>query len=146
MEKSIIRMITLLARKNQICLSSILKQYNLNVTELPFYMALKHNEGMTQDELSNLICVDKALTTRAMKSLEQKEMIIRKTDKSDKRIKRVYLTECAKKQWKEIYNALLQYDEVILNCLSEEEQKNLQGYIQSLSEQLENLYGMGGEQ
>lgn len=34
-------------------------------------MALQNHEGMTQDELTSIVCVDKAATARAVKSLEE---------------------------------------------------------------------------
>ena len=96
MDKSITRMITLLARKSQSYIGCALSKYNLSAAEQPFFMALGHHEGITQEELTAIVCVDKAATTRAVKSLEEKGFLVRIQDKEDRRQNRIYPTDTAK--------------------------------------------------
>lgn len=106
MERSIARLITFLARKSQICLIEELEQFNLTVAEQPFFMALYHWEGVSQEKLTSLVGVDKAATTRAVKSLEKKGMLIRRQDENDKRQNKLYLTENAKGLWPKVRDTL----------------------------------------
>ena len=46
MNKSIARMINLLARKSQSYIGNALCKYNLTAAEQPFFMALQHYEGV----------------------------------------------------------------------------------------------------
>lgn len=50
-------------------------------------MVLAQNDGLTQDELTKIVKVDKAATARRIRSLEKKEIVFRKTDPEDKRNK-----------------------------------------------------------
>lgn len=96
MDRSITRMIRLLARKSQSYIGCALSKYNLTAAEQPFFMTLQHHEGITQEELTAIVCVDKAATTRAVKSLEEKGFLIRIQDKEDRRQNRIYPTDKAK--------------------------------------------------
>jgi len=49
LNKSIGRLINLLARKSQMYLGKVLSQYNLTAAEEPFFMALQNREGITQE-------------------------------------------------------------------------------------------------
>ena len=80
-------------------------------------------DGVTQDDLAKDFCVDKAATARSMQNLEKKGIIIRKPDESDRRAKRVYLTDKAykykplmesiQKKWMKICNTPMNDEEVI---------------------------------
>lgn len=52
----------------------------------------KH-EGITQKELSMLLCIKPASVTATLDKLESLNCIYRKTDNKDLRIKRIYITE-----------------------------------------------------
>lgn len=113
MDRSIGRMITLLARKSQIYISGALSKYNLTAAEQPFFMALQHHEGITQEELTTLVCVDKAATARAVKSLEEKGYLRRVQDEQDRRQNRIYLTETAKELGPVVKGELLHFNELL---------------------------------
>ena len=69
MRKSIGRFVSILHRHSQIYINYALKDYDISASEYIFLMHLYHQEGMTQDELSNRILIDKAATARAIHSL-----------------------------------------------------------------------------
>ena len=121
MNKSLTRIVTLLARKSQMCIGNALNKYDLTAAEQPFFMALRHNEGITQDELTAIVCVDKSAATRAIKSLEEKGYIIRVKDEKDKRHNRVYQTEKAKQIGEEVAKELLELNDMITKGINSEE-------------------------
>jgi len=94
--KNIGRLISILHRQSQIYMNNALKEFNITSGEYSFMMYLYRNDGVTQDELSSYLLIDKAATARAIKSLQEKGYISRNTDSYDKRCKRVYLTDKAK--------------------------------------------------
>ncbi len=56
MNRSTLRMITLLARKSQMYMGVTLKnKYNITAAEQPFFMALQRCEGVTQEELTAMV-------------------------------------------------------------------------------------------
>lgn len=96
MKRPMGRMITLLGRKSQRCIGEALRKHGLTAAEEPFFMSLQHHDGATQEELTALVCVDKAATARAVKSLEDKGILFRTQDEHDRRQNRVCLTEKGK--------------------------------------------------
>lgn len=136
MNKSIARMLTLLARKSQIYIGRILSKYNLTAAEQPFFMALHHNEGITQEELTELVCVDKSATARAVKSLEEKGYLVRKQDERDRRNNRIYLTNSAKELVFSVKSELHRFNELLINGISPQ---NLDIIYESLLKMEENF-------
>ena len=108
-------MITLLARKSQGYIGNALGKYDLTAAEQPFFMALQHYEGLTQEELTSLVCVDKAVTTRVVKALEEKGYLIRVQDKEDRRQNRIYPTEKTRKMAPEVRSELWRFNELLTN-------------------------------
>jgi DNA-binding MarR family transcriptional regulator len=53
-------------------------------------------DGMSQDELSKMMRVDKSYIARAVANMEKMGMVIRKPDPHEHRIKRVYLGKNAR--------------------------------------------------
>ena len=121
MEKSIGKLITYLSRCIQQELKNVVVPFEISVGEEPYYMALIQNNGVTQDELTKLVKVDKAATARMVKSLEQKGYITRETDPKDKRNKRIYLTETGKLKYEPFANALRQFNQELTSEWTEEQ-------------------------
>ena len=72
MSKSIGRIVTLLSRSIYNDLRDVVEPFGITVGEEPYFVELAHEDGLTQDELSNRVNVDKSATARAVKSLEAK--------------------------------------------------------------------------
>ena len=113
MKESMIRIITVLFRKSQSCLSLLLSKYNLTAAEQPFFAALQKCDGITQDELSSLISVDKSATARTVKLLEEKGYVTRVKDEQDRRQNRVFLTEKARECWPNVQRELMRFNELL---------------------------------
>lgn len=126
----------ILARKSQGCLSGVLDKYNLSVAELPFFMVLQNCGGITQEEITAMVCVDKAVTTRSVKSLEAKGYLIRVRDEKDKRQNRIYPTEAAKKLGEPVGRDLLYLDSLLTKGI---EPENLTLIYESLLKMEKNL-------
>lgn len=135
-EPSVMRMITLLARKNQIYLSGTLAKFGLTAAEEPFFMALNNSEGITQEELTGLVYVDKAVTTRVVKSLEAKGFLFRVRDKDDQRCNRLYLTEKAKGQYEAVHKMLLDFNQRLLGNLLAGDCENLSRSLRVMQENM----------
>lgn len=119
---TITRLITLLARKSQHCITEVLRDYGISAAEQPFFMAVEHSDGMTQEELTALVSVDKAATARAVRSLEEKGYLIRRQDAKDRRKNLIYPTEKTHALFPKVHKVLLTLNDRIIEGLSEEEQ------------------------
>lgn len=115
--------INILYRQFNLFLNHELSGVELNSTDLMYLGTLFIEDGVTQDDLAKDFCVDKAATARSMQNLEKKGIIIRKPDESDRRAKRVYLTDKAykykplmesiQKKWMKICNTPMNDEKVI---------------------------------
>lgn len=141
MSYSIARMITFLARKSQGYIGSALSKYNITAAEQPFFMALQHHAGITQEGLTSLVGVDKAATTRAVKSLEKKGYLIRIQDERDRRQNLIYATDAAKKISKAVSDELLCFNDLLIQGISEEELEIIRAGLMKMDNNLSALFG-----
>ena len=139
MERSIGRMITLLARKSQSYISYALSKYNLTAAEQPFFMALQQYEGITQEELTALVCVDKAATARAVQSLEKKGFLIRRQDPNDKRQNLVYPTDQARQLGGTVKHELLHFNSLLTEGIDPQDLKQVYGALLKMDENFSRI-------
>lgn len=102
-------------------LGSSLKKFNLTASEISFFMILKNYDGMTQEELTTIVDVDKAVTTRVVKSLEEKKFISKIQDQNDKRQNRIYATDELKNLFPKVIEELKIFDKDVLKGINQEE-------------------------
>lgn len=136
MGESITKHVIFTARQSQLCVGNRLEKYGITAAEEPFFMAIQNHSGAIQEELTALVGVDKAATTRAICSLERKGYLTRQQDERDRRQKRIYATEKALRIGEEVKNELLRLNDDILRGISKEERAIL---YQALSRMEENL-------
>lgn len=139
MDKSIGRMITLLARRSQFHVGSILKKYDLSVAEQPFFMTLQYCEGVTQEELTALVCVDKAVTTRVVRTMEEKGYLVRVQDEKDRRQNRIYPTEKARQLGPKVKAELLKFNSRLTEGIDEQSLEQLYASLVKIEENLKNI-------
>lgn len=86
-----------------------------------FLIHLYKNDGISQEDLSDLICIDKGTTAKAIKKLEELNFVIRIKDTNDKRINRIFLTSKALEVRNEFFNILNRHEAILTKNLTEEE-------------------------
>lgn len=96
-DKSIGLWISVLHRLGQMNLDKQLKEDNLSSGQFCFLVSLFAQDGISQEQLANYLCMDKGTTARAVKKLEAAGYVMRKTCPQDKRINRIFLKEKAYK-------------------------------------------------
>lgn len=118
--RSIGRLISILNRQAQMYLNTALKDLDIGSSEHIFLINLLKEDGITQEELSARIFIDKAATARALKSLEEKGYVRREADTHDKRVKKVFVTEKAAACGAEIHQVLKNWTALITEDLDEQ--------------------------
>ncbi len=113
-EKSVDKRIHLLYRLTMMNIRKEMKKLGFGAGDYGFLAMLFIQDGMSQDEISNFMRVDKSNTTRAITKLEKSGIVERRPDPEEHRIRRVFLGEkafeikpqfiAAIKQW---HNALI---------------------------------------
>lgn len=69
---------------------------DISIEQWMILVRLWHQEGFAQTDLGNACNLDKTLVTRAVTSLELRNIVVRIPDPKDKRINRIYLTHLGK--------------------------------------------------
>jgi len=87
------RRFSVISRNIQQIIRSILNDVHIGSGQFMFIHAVSLNEGISQQELSVLLDVDKATCARAVMKLERHGYIRREQDSGDLRLHHLYLTE-----------------------------------------------------
>ena len=110
-------------RKGRIFIGRGLEEYNIGQGQFMFLLELYIEDGRNQEELAEVLKIDKGTTARAIKKLEESGFIRREKDEKDKRSNRVYLTEEGKEMKDNILFVLNQWDKKMSEQLDEEERE-----------------------
>lgn len=137
MEKSFGKLITYLSRCIQQELKNVVAPFDLSVGEVPYYIALTKQDGLTQDKLSRFVKVDKAATARMVKSLELKGYITRETDSKDKRNKKIYLTEMGRLKYEPLSKALKEFNQKLTSEWTDEQYEIVYQSLEMLQKKFE---------
>lgn len=137
MDYLILREIGMIAR----CFNSIsdieFREINLAKGQYLFLVRVCENPGINQEMLSNMLKIDRTTTAKAVKKLEEKGYIIRKSSEKDKRAFELYPGEKAK----EIYHFLRKEEnfsaDTALIGFSEKEKELLYSLIKRMRTNIE---------
>lgn len=149
-EKSVGKLVSILYRQSHVYINYALKDLNISSSEYIFMVELYNNEGISQEELSSLLLIDKAATARALKSLEEKGLIIRQKNVTDKRANKVFTTDKGKSYKETIYSALKGWTSLITDSMDEKTIDIVLDSLKSMSEKAGStnyaeLFSNGGE-
>lgn len=110
-------------RKGRIFISKGLEEHNIGQGQFMYLLELYIEDGRNQEELAEVLKIDKGTTARAIKKLEENGFVRRQKDENDKRSNRVYLTEEGKGVKNDIFFVLNKWDEKMSEQLNKEERE-----------------------
>lgn len=119
--ESISRYINQFYRQGVSFLGKEYKEYNIGAGQYQFLVYLYMKDGLTHEELTEKIAVDKAATTRAIVKLEECGYIKKVQDSKDKRKYYIFLTDYAKANRESIINVSKKWENEIVGELTKEE-------------------------
>lgn len=114
-----------LHRASGIYFSKKFSKFGIGAGQYVFLLNLYKNSGITQEELTEKVKLDKATTARAVKKLEDEGYVSRVKKESDKRAYRLELTEKAENIKEEVYSIMEQWENKVRSCLTKEETEEL---------------------
>lgn len=94
---------------------------------------LYQNEGLSQDELSRRVGVDKANTSRGLVKLEKYGLIRREGDPENHRVKKIYLAPKAHTLKETFYTIQKNWSAQLLKGLPEEKQAELLSQLKTMA-------------
>ncbi len=120
-------------------------QLDLNMEQWSVLAALWDNNGATQQQLGEKTYREKASITKLLDKLEQQNMVVRITDKNDKRIKRIYLTSKGKSLEEQANNIVKETYTQASKNISDTEIVVCKKVLDQLYDNLKNIEINGGE-
>lgn len=113
-------------------LSKELSKYGIGIGQLMFLTQLYKQDGISQEELTEILKIDKGTTARAIKKLEEEKFVVRIKDENDRRAYKVYLTDKAKEIKLEIFQVLREWDKTLVSNLTDEETETFTRILKKL--------------
>jgi DNA-binding MarR family transcriptional regulator len=119
------RFIAILYRMAIVYLGKELSAMKIGSGQYIFLAELFDEEGLSQDELTQRVYVDKANTARALKKLEAGGFVRRIPDKNNGRIKRAFLEPLALGIEEEFWKIIMKWSEILTKDIPQERQEQL---------------------
>lgn len=111
----------------------------LSDTECMICSFIYSHENCSQDEAATALKTDKTTVGKALASLERKNCVVRTQDTSDKRIKRLSLTDIGREKVVALVDVHDHWLAQTMTCLSEKEQAQFENYFKRLLAAAERL-------
>ncbi len=118
----------------------VAKHHNLEKSQYQFLVRIGENPGITQQELSTILQVDKGTVLKAVKKLMNKKLVTRDKHPQDKRKYLLYLTEPGQEAFIFIMKEELFVVDLCLKGLSVQQQKQLQNLLATINKNIESLW------
>ncbi|WP_458405520.1 MarR family winged helix-turn-helix transcriptional regulator [Methanobrevibacter sp.] len=107
------KLISIIAKNQTIFLNRHLDNLDINATQLHLLFEISHQSDINQEKIAKRCCINKGAVARSIKKLEEKELIIRKIDDSNRRQNKISLTAKGEKTLKESIDLLHQWEREI---------------------------------
>lgn len=98
-----------------------------------FLSELYREEGLSQDELSRRVGVDKSNTARALARLERDGLVRREADSLNHRVKRVYLEPAARRLKAELRTIQAEWHRILLQGVPDDEAERVLLYLKRMT-------------
>lgn len=115
--------ISILYRHAQVYIAKRLKSHHIGSGQYGFLFVLYKNNGIIQENLTEILHMDKATTSRALAKLETEGYVQRIVDTNDKRALRLYLTDQAKEIMPTIEKAISDWNDLVTTGLEDTEKE-----------------------
>ncbi len=111
-----------------------LEKLGLNGCQHTYILTICRNPGVSQEQLSRMILINKSNVTRQLNSLEQNGFVTRTPDESDRRILRVYPTQKALDAFPVVRQVLRDWQEYVMDGFTPEEREELTRLMERVSD------------
>ncbi|WP_138420915.1 MarR family winged helix-turn-helix transcriptional regulator [Aquibacillus sediminis] len=137
MKVEILREIGMIARALDSISNIEFKEYDLTKGQYLYIVRICENQGIIQEKLAEMIKVDRTTAARAIKKLEVNGFIVRKEDKYNKKIKKLFPTEKGKNVYPLIKRENDYSNTVALEGFSESEEETIFNLLQRVRKNIE---------
>ena len=126
-----------LASNISLALSKIYKQkFDITIPEWRVLAQLAQQNKLYAKDIGDLTSMDKSKVSRAVKTLESKDYLIRQTDKQDNRAAYLSLSVQGHSLYQKIAPKALQWEKQLMSVLEASEHRNLMKVLDKLDKQV----------
>ena len=126
-----------LASNISLALSKIYKQeFDITIPEWRVLAQLAEQQKLYSKDIGTITSMDKSKVSRAVKALENKDYLLRQTDKKDNRAAYLSLTVQGKTLYQKIAPKALQWERQLIRVLDAHEHKELMRILDKLDRQV----------
>jgi MarR family transcriptional regulator for hemolysin len=122
-----------------------LKDTGLSGGQHIYIFHICRHPGISQEELADLIYVNKSNVTRQLGSLEQQGFVRREPSLQDRRLQLVFPTDKAAEVYPRVRALMKRWNELITEDLTQEEQQMVISLMQKISEKAVAIHSGRGE-
>lgn len=133
-DNSIARWVSILYRYGQSFISKYAEPYNLGSGQYIFLIALYKKDGVSQEEMSKYLKLDKSTATKAIKQLEKEGYVRREIDEHDKRAYKIFLTQEAMNIKSELNEVINKWENMLSSGLSQSEKEIFMKLLKKMAE------------
>ncbi|MBQ1868634.1 MULTISPECIES: MarR family winged helix-turn-helix transcriptional regulator [Selenomonas] len=119
------RWFSILHRRSQLFIVEACQNLHLTFSEYIMLIRIFDNEGAKQDELANMLYLDKAVVTRTVNLLQEKGFIYREVDPADRRVKHIFLTEYGREQHQFLRNIIQGWIDYLVRDMKQDDIQHL---------------------
>ena len=116
--QSVGKYISIIHRTGSSFLSKEFSKFNIGSGQYMYLIHLYKNDGLSQEELTEILNIDKGTTAKSIKKLETEGFVMRVKYKNYKRINRVYLTPKALEIKDEFLSSINAWENTLTSNLS----------------------------
>lgn len=131
---SFMRCISRTARCSQLYRSERLAEVGLNGGQYVYISNVCRNPGISQEQMSRQILINKSNVARQLAALEQSGFVRREPDPKDRRVMRVYPTEKAQEVYPYIQQVLADWRHYLTEDFTDEEREQLDSLLERILE------------
>jgi DNA-binding MarR family transcriptional regulator len=128
-QESLGRYITTISRHLQTFINKRLEPYNIAAGQFLFFITIYHHEGLSQDELSDMVGVDKITTSKMVKKLVEKGYIRKKNNPQDRRFFRLYPTDKGREIFPIVRRILDETTEILSSGFTQKEKQQVRALL-----------------
>ncbi len=131
-DKPIGRCISVLYRHAQAYIANQLKPYDLGSGQYTYLLILYEHDGISQEELSSFLMIDKGTTARALEKLEKAGYVVRQTNPDDRRAYNVFLSDKAREIKPVLLNTIYSWNDIMVMDLVGEEKDKIEDILNKM--------------
>ena len=137
---NLLRLISILHNQKNSYMNVQLKEFGLSHGQAITLKIIYEENNIKQEDLNKRLQIDKSAVTRILKTLEDKQLIIKETSQEDKRNHILSLTSNGKMLYPLIKNVIKETTEVMLKDIDQNQQLLLEKLLLKMKMNLEDTY------